>query len=61
MAKGYTQKEGIDYDETFSLVVRFALVRLILTIVASLDLELYQMDVKIVFLNGGLEDKVQLC
>ena len=61
VAKGYTQNERINYDETFSLVVRFVSICLILAIVASLDLELYQMDVKIVFLNGGLEDKVQLC
>ena len=60
VAKGYTQKEGIDYDETFSLVVRFALVRLILTIVASLDLELYQMDVKTIFLEWGLEEDIYM-
>ena len=55
MANGYTQKEGIDYDETFSPVVRFFSIRLILTIVASLDLELHQMDVETAFLNRGLE------
>ena len=58
MTKGYTQKEGVDYKETFSLVVRFALVRLILAIVANLNLELYQMDVKTAFLNGELDEKI---
>ena len=43
VAKGYTQKEGVNYEETFSPVVRFASVRLILAIVANLNLELRQL------------------
>ncbi|KAA3466431.1 Integrase, catalytic core [Gossypium australe] len=39
--KGYTQQEEIDYEETFSHVLRFAFIRLILALVASLDLELH--------------------
>ncbi|KAL0367312.1 UNVERIFIED_CONTAM: Copia protein [Sesamum radiatum] len=46
VAKGYTQRERIDYEEIFFPVVRFASVRLILAIVAHLDLELFQMAVK---------------
>ena len=57
MVKGFTQQEGIDYDETFSPVVRVASICLILAIVAQLDLELYQMDVKTTFLNGELDEE----
>ncbi|KAL0298185.1 UNVERIFIED_CONTAM: Retrovirus-related Pol polyprotein from transposon TNT 1-94 [Sesamum angustifolium] len=60
VAKGYIQKEGIDYEETFSPVVRFASVRLILAIVAHLDLELFQMDVKTTFLNGELDEEIYM-
>ena len=58
VAKGYTQREGIDYEETLSLVVRFASLRAILAIVAKLDLELVQMDVKTAFLHEELDEEI---
>ena len=60
IAKGFTQKEGIDYKEAFSLVTKKDSLRIILALVAHFDFELKQMDVKTTFLNGELEEKVYM-
>ena len=60
VAKGYSQKEGINFSEVFSPIVRHTSIRTLLSIVADQDLELEQMDVKIVFLHGHLEESIYM-
>ena len=56
VAQGYSQKYGIDFDEVFSPVARFATIRTVLALTTLLDLDVHQLDVKTVFLNGLLDD-----
>ena len=58
VAQGYTQREGIDYTEVFSPVVKHTSIRVLMSIVAQFDWELEQLDVKYVFLHGDLEEKI---
>ena len=60
VVKGFQQKEGIDFDEFFSLVVKMMSIRVVLGLVASLDLELEQMDVKTTFLHGDLDEEIYM-
>ena len=58
VARGYSQKFGEDYDETFSPLVRFESIRMIVSLAAHHRLQLHQMDVTTAFLNGELEEEV---
>ncbi|KAK2444948.1 putative mitochondrial protein [Trifolium repens] len=58
VAQGYTQVEGLDFEETFAPVARLESIRLLLGVACILKFKLYQMDVKSAFLNGYLHEEV---
>ena len=60
VVKGFTQREGIDYNDTFSPVSSKDSFRIVMALVAYYDLELHQMDVKTAFLNGGLNEEIYM-
>ena len=58
MARGFSEKEGINYDETSSPVARYTSIPVIISLTAVLGWKLHQMDVKTAFLNGEVEQEV---
>ncbi|GJR88068.1 retrovirus-related pol polyprotein from transposon TNT 1-94 [Tanacetum coccineum] len=58
VAKGYAQKEGIDFEESFAPVARLEAVRLFIAYAAHKSFTVYQMDVKTTFLYGPLKEEV---
>ena len=60
VAKGYTQVQGIDYEETFSLVARYESIEYILAHAALLDWEIEAMDVKLAYPHGVLEEEIYM-
>ncbi|GJT09096.1 putative ribonuclease H-like domain-containing protein, partial [Tanacetum coccineum] len=61
VAQGYTQEEGIDYDEVFAPVARIEAIRLFLAYASFKDFVVYQMDVKSAFLYCKIEEEVYVC
>ncbi|GKD19183.1 putative ribonuclease H-like domain-containing protein, partial [Tanacetum coccineum] len=61
VAQGYTQEEGIDYDEIFAPVARIEAISLFLAYASFKDFVVYQMDVKSAFLYGKIEEEVYVC
>nr|GEV61711.1 copia protein [Tanacetum cinerariifolium] len=60
VAQGYNQQEGIDYDKTYALVARLESIRILLAYACALDFKLFQMDVKIAFLNDFINEEVYM-
>ncbi|GJU51187.1 putative ribonuclease H-like domain-containing protein [Tanacetum coccineum] len=61
VAQGYTQEEGIDYDEVIAPVARIEVIRLFLVYASFKDFVVYQMDVKSAFLYGKIEEEFYVC
>ena len=60
MARGFSQKEAIDYEETFSPVVGYTSIKTIMALASMMKWDLHQMDVKTTFLNGMIEEEVYI-
>lgn len=60
MGKDYAQNEGINYNEIFSSIVKHSCIRILMVLVAQLNLELAQFDVKTTFLHGDVEEKIYI-
>ena len=60
VAKGFSQKEGIDYEETFAPVARYSSIQTIISLAAKMGWRVHQMDVDTVFLNGFIEEEVYI-
>ncbi|GBN44502.1 Retrovirus-related Pol polyprotein from transposon RE1 [Araneus ventricosus] len=56
VAKGYLQVPGVDFQDTFSPVIKLKSIRLLLAIVAEKDFEIHQLDITAAYLNGVLEE-----
>jgi hypothetical protein len=60
VACGFSQKEGIDYKETFAPVARYTSIRTIIALATKMEWKLHQMNVKTTFLNGVIEEEVYI-
>ena len=60
LAKGYTQREGEDFFDTYSPVARLTTILVLLSLAASHGLLIHQMDVKIAFLSRVLEEEIYM-
>lgn len=61
VAKGYTQIAGVDYEETFSPVIRHSTLRLLFALSVQLNMNVTHLDVTTAFLNGNLKENIYMC
>jgi hypothetical protein len=57
VARGLSQKEGIDYEETFSLIARYTSIKIVLSLATMMKWKVHQMDVKTTLLNGEIKEE----
>jgi hypothetical protein len=60
ITKGYSQVEGVNFDKIFSPVTKLTSIRVLMSLAATFDLEIEQMDVKTFFLHGDLEEEIYM-
>ena len=60
VARGFSQKEGIDYEETFAPIAQYTSIRAIMALTSIMKWDLHRMDVKTTFLNGVIEEEVYI-
>ena len=60
VAKDFTQKQNVDYFDTFSPITRIYLLWFLIVLASIYNLFIHQMDVKTTFLNGGIEEKIYM-
>ena len=60
VAKGFSQKQNVDYFDTFAHVTMISFIRILIALASMHRLLIHQMDVKITFLNGDLEEEIYM-
>jgi len=60
VARGFSQKEGIDYEKIFAPTLRYTTIRLLVSFAATMGWNIHQMDVKTAFLNGTIDEEVHI-
>jgi len=60
VARGFSQREGIDDEQTFALTTRYTTIRYLISLATTMAWNIHQMDVKTTFLNGTIDEEVYI-